>query len=224
MVPGEPARQRCVNSGIGVVAHAPAAARNAAAILDVLGRELPVACRLIEFGSGTGLHAAKAHESLAHIDWQVSEIPAALPTLKTSLAELAPSLGEKAIALDVDDDAPELLPFDAAFSCNTAHIMPSGSVQNMFRRVREMTTDHSAFLLYGPFTLEGRYTSPGNAQFDEQLRSRRIGMGLRDLEQLDEFAGAVGFSRSRLYAMPSNNFMVVWRRAESPARVSPLSD
>ena len=207
-----------------MVERAPAAARNAAPILDVLHRELPVPCRLIEFGSGTGLHAASARDQLPHIDWQVSEMPSALPALTDSLEQLAPSLGENAIALNVDDDAPVLPPYDAAFSCNTAHIMPLGSVKNMFRRVSDMTTDRSMFLLYGPFNLAGRHTSPGNAQFDEQLRARNAGMGLRNLEQLDEFAGEVGFSRSRLYTMPSNNFLIVWTRGETAGQVSPLSD
>ena len=204
--------------------HAPAAARNAAPILDVLRRELPDPCRLIEFGSGSGLHAAQARKLLPHVDWQVSELPSALPKLRDALARSEPSLAERAIALNVDDDAPTLSPFDAAFSCNTAHIMPLESVHNMFRRAGEMTTDRAVLLLYGPFNLAGRYTSPGNAQFDEQLQSRNAGMGLRNVEQLDEFAEEAGFSRSRLYAMPSNNFLVSWIRAVPAAEVSPLSD
>lgn len=207
-----------------MVQYAPAAARNAAPILDVLQRELPNACRLIEFGSGTGLHAARAREQLPHIDWQASETPSALPALKNALAQSAPSLGKRTIAMDVDDDAPALPPFDAAFSCNTAHIMPLESVHNMFRRVSDMTTDRAVFLLYGPFNLAGRYTSPGNALFDEQLRARNLGMGLRDLEHLDALAGEIGFLRSRLYTMPSNNLLVVWKRTAAAAEVSPLSD
>ena len=207
-----------------MVSHAPAAARNAAPILDVLERELPRPCKLIEIGSGTGLHAAKARESLPHVDWQVSETPAALARLKDSLAQLAPTLGQRAIALDVDAAPQALPPFDVAFSCNTAHIMPVDTVRNMFRRVGDMTADRSRFLLYGPLNLGGRHTSPGNARFDENLRSREAGMGLRDLEQLDEFAADAGFLRSRLYAMPSNNFLVVWSRGQNTAEVSPLSD
>ena len=90
--------------------------------------------------------------------------------------------------------------------------MSEDSVASMFQRVGEMTLGDAAFLLYGPFLLDGAYTSEGNAQFDNQLRMKNPAMGLRALEQLDEFAVFAGFKRNRLYGMPSNNLLAVWRR------------
>jgi hypothetical protein len=37
-------------------------------------------------------------------------------------------------------------------------------------------------------------------------------MGIRDLEELDEFGSARGLQRSRLYAMPANNSLAVWEK------------
>ncbi len=195
-----------------MVACAPAAARNASPILEVLKAELPDPCRLLEIGSGTGLHADRAARELPWIEWYPTEVPEALPRLRASLFESTPGLGSRTFALDVDQRAQCNETFDAAFSCNTAHIMSEDSVASMFQRVGEMTLGDAAFLLYGPFLLDGAYTSEGNAQFDNQLRMKNPAMGLRALEQLDEFAVFAGFKRNRLYGMPSNNLLAVWRR------------
>ena len=207
-----------------MVAYAPAAARNASPILEVLRVELPSPCRLLEIGSGTGLHADRAAQELPWIEWHPTEVSEALSRLSASLSESTPALASRAFALDVDQRPQCNLTFDAAFSCNTAHIMSEKSVASMFQRVGEMTRSDAAFLLYGPFLLDGAYTSEGNAQFDHQLRMKNPAMGLRALEQLDEFAGFSGFERSRLYGMPSNNLLAVWRRRADAKEVSPLSD
>ncbi|MDJ0760770.1 MAG: DUF938 domain-containing protein [Woeseiaceae bacterium] len=195
-----------------MVASAPAAARNASPIFEVLKRELPDPCTLAEIGSGTGLHAARAETELPFVEWHPSELPASLPRLTASLSETAPEIAERAFALDVDQSIGRRGDFDAVFSCNTAHIMSSDSVARMFQRVRELTRGDATFLLYGPFLLDGRYTSEGNAQFDSHLRAKNPAMGLRRIEELEEFAGSAGFSRLRLYGMPSNNLLVVWQR------------
>jgi hypothetical protein len=38
-------------------------------------------------------------------------------------------------------------------------------------------------------------------------------MGLRELEEMDAFAAGNGLLRERLYAMPSNNLLVIWVKA-----------
>ena len=195
-----------------MVACAPAAARNASPILAVLKRELPDPCRLAEIGSGTGLHAARAETELPFVEWHPSEMPGVLPRLCASLSESALQVAERAFAMDVNEPTDRRGEFDAVFSCNTAHIMSKESVVRMFQRVGELTRSDAMFLLYGPFLLDGRYTSEGNAQFDSHLRAKDPAMGLRKLEDLDELAGIEGFVRSRLYGMPSNNLLAVWQR------------
>ena len=40
-------------------------------------------------------------------------------------------------------------------------------------------------------------------------------MGIRDLEWMDELAAQRGLIRNSWYAMPANNFMLVYRRLAS---------
>ena len=49
-------------------------------------------------------------------------------------------------------------------------------------------------------------------------------MGIRDLDDLEAVAGESGMLRKRVYAMPANNLLVVWRRQENTLEVSPISD
>jgi hypothetical protein len=66
---------------------------------------------------------------------------------------------------------------------------------------------------YGPFNARGRFTSPGNAAFDAQLRAADPQRGLRDLEAVCALAQQAGLAFVADVAMPANNRCVVWRGA-----------
>ncbi len=102
--------------------------------------------------------------------------------------------------------------YDAVFSANTSHIMDTEAVQDMIALVGRLLPEDGRFCLYGPFRLKGDFTSDSNAEFDKSLRSRGQGMGIRDLEWLDELAQDAGMERSGLIAMPANTFIAVWRK------------
>ncbi|MFO7593838.1 MAG: DUF938 domain-containing protein, partial [Pseudomonadota bacterium] len=58
----------------------------------------------------------------------------------------------------------------------------------------------------------GRFTTEGNARFDQWLKARDPQSGIRDIEKLCEEAEAAGMRLYRDFAMPANNRMLVWRR------------
>ena len=72
--------------------------------------------------------------------------------------------------------------------------------------------DGGVFCLYGPFQQGGKFNTPSNAAFHEILRSRDPQMGIRDLIDLDEQGAKHGLTRQRLYAMPANNHIAVWKK------------
>ena len=86
------------------------------------------------------------------------------------------------------------------------------AVEKMFAQVARTLRDNGRFCLYGPFRESGRFSTESNAAFDRSLRARDAAMGIRDLEQLDEFAAEGRMQRARRYAMPANNLLVVWRK------------
>lgn len=191
--------------------HSPAAERNREPILKVLRAWLPKSGRMLEIGSGTGQHAAFFAPALPLWQWQPSEHPNELPTLKAGLAGHQLDNVEPPIVLDVTGAWPQEQ-FDAAFSANTAHIMHFGAVEAMFEGIEARLNSRGLFLLYGPFSSNGRHNATSNAEFDAGLRARDPGMGIRDLEQLDRLGKAVGLERIAELRMPANNHILVFHK------------
>lgn len=192
---------------------APAVLRNRDSILGILVEEFSDRNRVLEIGSGTGEHAVYFAPKLPWLTWQTSDrrmnhagIVAWLEALPA--ANLVPPL-----ALDVAD-APELeCEYDGVFSANTAHIMSEAEVEQMFALVGRVLLPTGKFCLYGPFNVDGQFTSESNQRFDASLRAQQAHMGIRDLEWLDGLAAEQGLTRSALYAMPANNFIAAWLSA-----------
>lgn len=197
---------------------ASAAERNCQPILGVLRRELANARTVLEIGSGTGQHAAAFGVALRHLTWQPSDLEENRAGIRARLAECAAPNVLDPVVLDVLADPLPITGYDAAFSANTAHIMSLAAVRRMFALVAASLNKGGIFCLYGPFRQGGEFNTPSNAGFDESLRSRDPAMGIRNLEELDAFALAGGLRRQRVYAMPANNHLAVWRKPAAERR------
>ena len=189
---------------------ATAAERNSHAILGVIREELQRLQSVLEIGSGTGQHAVYFCGELPHLDWQTSDVAGNHEVINVWVDDASLDNIRRPLALDVLDAEVPDQSYDAVFSANTAHIMSMEAVARMFRIVAEVLEDHGVFMLYGPFRQAGRFNTPSNEQFDLSLRQQDAAMGVRDLEDLDELAAHGNLRRSRLYAMPANNHLVVY--------------
>lgn len=193
---------------------AAAAQRNAAPLLEVLGHEFADRTAVLEIGSGTGQHAVTFANELTHLEWQPSDVADNCPGIQAWRADAQLANVLPPLELDVRYDDVGHLRYDAAFSANTAHIMDESAVEKMFELIGRALVAGGLFCLYGPFRIGGEFNTPSNAAFDASLRQRHAAMGIRDIEALDTFALAAGMQRQRLYAMPSNNYVAVWRKGE----------
>ena len=202
---------------------APATGRNRQPILEILETEFRDCRHVLEVGSGTGQHAVFFGEFWPHLTGQTSDIRAIHPDILAWLAAAGPGNVLKPVALDVLQDPDPAGPFDAVFSANTAHIMGIDAVVAMFALVGRLLPAGGPFCLYGPFRIDGAFTSDSNWDFDASLRQRDPLMGIRDLEYLDELAAAAGLERSALVAMPANNFIAVWRKLATAADSAAVS-
>lgn len=192
---------------------APAVARNREPILEVLLTEFADRRRVLEIGSGTGEHSIFFAPNLPWLIWQTSDRHINHEGIHAWLQHARCTNVEPPIDLDVSEP-PELdAAFDAVFSANTAHIMGQPDVERMFELVGRLLPTKGKFCLYGPFNRDGQFTSDSNARFDASLRGQNSKMGIRNLEDLDRFAGDAGMLRSALYAMPANNDIAVWTRS-----------
>ena len=192
------------------------AARNTAPILEVLRREFRDARDVLEIGSGTGQHAVAIAGELDHLRWHTSDLYENHAGIHAWLQHAQLNNVIAPVAIDVRDATLEPASFDAVFSSNTAHIMGIDAVKRMFSLVGDALRVEGVFCLYGPFRIDGAFNTVSNEAFDESLRQRDPVMGVRDLETLDDFGAACGLHRQRLYAVPSNNLVAVWKR-RSPA-------
>jgi cyclopropane fatty-acyl-phospholipid synthase-like methyltransferase len=190
----------------------PAALRNRDPILQVLQREFRDRRSVLEIGSGTGQHAVYMAEHMPGLVWQASDRAENLPGILAWFDEVQLANLRAPLQFDVESDADPDGPFDAIFSANTAHIMRRSAVEQMFGAAGRVLPEDGRFCLYGPFKLKGEFTSDSNAAFDRSLQSQGAGMGIRELEWLDELALDGGMRRHALFAMPANNFVAVWRK------------
>jgi cyclopropane fatty-acyl-phospholipid synthase-like methyltransferase len=191
---------------------AAASERNKHAILGVLREEFSDLGSVLEIGSGTGQHAVFLARELAHLSWQTSDVPENHNGIIAWIRDSGPNNVREPLSLDVREAALPGQCYDAVFSANTAHIMGEDAVERMFAIAADVLVDRGVFALYGPFSISGEFNAASNAQFDASLRQQDPAMGIRDLDDLDSLAEHGGLSRQRLYAMPSNNYVVIWSR------------
>ena len=193
--------------------HSPAADRNAAPILAALQRLLPARGTMLEIASGTGQHAARFSEGLPGWQWQPSDFDASsLPSI-TAWCE---GLGRvrAPIRFDVMSSTWPNVPdqVDAIFCANLIHIAPWPCCAALMRGAARHLAPGGVLVTYGPYVEDDVPTSPGNAAFDADLRSRDPTWGLRRREDVAERARAVGLVLSERVAMPANNLLLAWTR------------
>jgi cyclopropane fatty-acyl-phospholipid synthase-like methyltransferase len=191
---------------------APATERNRESILDVLRIEFERSRSVLEIGSGTGQHAVFFGHELSWLNWQTSDRQENHDGINAWITDA--SLANVGRPLDLDVELVGEVPgeYDAVFSANTAHIMNFDAVKCMFKIVGNCLSVKGRFCLYGPFKLDGEFTSESNKEFDASLKARDPQMGIRELDALHVLASDNKLTHAASYAMPANNMLVVWSR------------
>ena len=191
---------------------APAAARNAEPIAQVLAHELPGEGQVLELASGTGEHALYMARRFPSLLWQPSDIdPGALASIAAWRQDarldnlLSPVRINAAEALWPVDEA------DAIVCINMVHISPWEATKGLFAKAAEMLGPDAPVVFYGPYLEAGIETAPSNLAFDESLKARNPAWGLRQTDAMDGLAASSGFARTARHAMPANNIILVYR-------------
>lgn len=190
-----------------------AAERNRQPILDRLQVLIPQNCSVLEIGSGTGQHAVFFTQKLPCVVWQPSDRQENLAGLEARFAAEGNRNILPAVKLDVVCDAWPDHTYAAAYSANTAHIMPWNAVVAMFAGVSTHLETGGRFCLYGPFNLDNCFTSESNAHFDAHLRAEDPAMGIRDMAEIESLASLHHIPLEQKHAMPANNFFLVFKKS-----------
>lgn len=189
-----------------------AADRNKRPIFDALVGWIAPDARVLEIGAGDGTHAYYASERLPEVHWQTSEAPAHLRRLIAALVDADQRRLPAPLALDVRSTWPAEH-YDVVFGANIAHIMTEDAVAALFAGAAAHLHAGGLLCLYGPFFEQDTSPGEGNLSFDRALRARDAGMGIRSFEALDGLAIKHGLVTAARLTMPSDNRLLIWRRA-----------
>ena len=182
--------------------------RNQQPILEQLSIYFKDSKQVLEIGSGTGQHAVFFAQSLPHLIWNTSDMLDNHKSIKAwKQDEEVKNIVDPIEFHFGKNDWPDL-DIDAIFTANTTHIMQREEAKLMMEMVTTHLPSGGVFCQYGPFNVNGEYTSDGNRSFDQHLAESDCG-GIRDIEELTEWA--IGMQLAYKVPMPANNFLLVWR-------------
>jgi len=206
-----------LNNELGTADQLPVAEaclRNQRPILDVLGRYLPSQAYVLEVGSGTGQHAAYMTSNLPGIRWQPTELRENLPGIRAWRSQTKNEGFLEPLELDVQQDIWPARDADAVFSANVVHFVSWPEVEKMFRGISRVLKSGGLLMLYGPYNYDGQFTSQGNIELDEWLRSRNPDSGIKDFEQVLLLARQFHLYLRADEEMPANNRTLVFQKAD----------
>jgi len=187
-------------------------AQNRRAILEVLLKEFASVQHVLEIGSGTGQHAVFFARALPHLVWQTSDVDTHHSGIRAWITDEGPDNVRTPFSLDVETDTWPDGHFDAVFSANTVHIMSWVAIMKMFAGIGQVLSCGGRFCLYGPFNVDGKFTSENNARFEQWLKMQNPKSGIRDQAELDGLANKAGLVRVATHVMPANNNILVWEK------------
>ena len=190
---------------------APACERNREPILAVLRTHFADRRHVLEVASGTGQHAVHFAAAMPWLTWQCADLAPQLPGIRQWLDEAGLPNTPPPLALDVAGPWPAG-PYDAVFGANVLHIVGWPGVEAFFAGAGRVLGNAGMLVVYGPFNVDGEYTSASNREFDAWLKARDPGSGIRDIEALHALAARAGLQPVDDVAMPANNRCLVWRR------------
>lgn len=188
-----------------------AAANNAAAILEVLRARFVSPGTVVEVGAGTGQHAATFSCALPQLNWQPLDVPNHLPIINARNHHDG-GRAQPALAYDAAHLWPSGLTADYIYTANTFHIMAEPLVVRCIEHLCQALNGAGPVVVYGPFNIDGQFTSDSNAAFHRHLQAQDPRMGIRDKEWVCEQFERYQLALADDVAMPANNRCLVFER------------
>ena len=169
-------------------------------------------CKLVlEIGTGTAQHATFFAPQLPHLTWQTSDMPDRHQGIHLWLEEFPATNLKQPVSFTLGRDPWPLASADAVFTANTTHIMQPSEAREMQQMVAENLPVAGVFCQYGPFNINGEFTSDSNRDFNDFLLAEGYG-GIRDLQELQDWAGEQ-LTLTEVVEMPANNKLLVWHKS-----------
>jgi hypothetical protein len=191
--------------------------RNREPILDVLKQKLPgKPANALEFASGSGMHINFFAPNFKHINFQPSDKDT---EVFANIKKLANESGNSnvldpvGIDLTRSDTWAKLKAgsFSAIFCINIFQVAPISIADGMMQCASDLLTDDGFLLIYGPFQVDGTFTTSSNKEFHDTLSSVGVSeWGLKDVADLRKAADKHGLELKEQIDMPANNFSLIF--------------
>ena len=194
------------------IPYSEACERNKDPILRVMSDLLDKVESVLEIGSGTAQHAVYFASEKPHLIWQTSDQSDYLNGIEAQLSVAGVANVLPPIQLDVNQSSWDAQgrKFDLVYTANTFHIMRQEDVEAFFRGLKQVASNESVLVIYGPLKINGQFTSESNLAFDQRLRARGVGSAIRDLEWVENLARDAGFRLEHNHYMPANNQCLIF--------------
>jgi hypothetical protein len=194
-----------------------AGSRNRDPILEVFKQKFPtVAGQVLEVASGSGMHIHHFAPHFQSLTFQPSDLneevfePIQQLTQVTQVKNVQPP-----VQLDLTQPQSwaglSQSKFDVIFGINIFQVAPLSIADGLAQLAAEYLAIDGALYLYGPFKLNGQYTTPSNEEFDKILLSYKVSeWGLKDVADITKAFEQHGLRLKEKVDMPSNNFILVY--------------
>ena len=194
--------------------------RNREPLLGVLKEKLPKdSARVLEMASGSGMHINFFAPHFEHLHFHPSDKDI---EVFDNIKNLSSEQGNNNIAdpvhLDLTDPATWFnagMPgsFSSIFCINIFQVAPISIADGMMKCAEHLLDENGFLLIYGPFQVEGGFTTESNKEFHNTLSSAGVSeWGLKDVVDLKAAAEKHGMELKEQIDMPSNNFSLIFGR------------
>ncbi|MEO0968716.1 MAG: DUF938 domain-containing protein [Cyanobacteria bacterium J06639_18] len=193
--------------------------RNRDAILAVLKEQLPKSDgHVLEIASGSGMHLSYFAPHFKHLCFHPSDFDESVfDNIKQLKQEKGVENMRDPVKLDLLSRETWSNPleqfFDVVISINILQVAPFEVGEGIMQCSAKLLKPGGFLYMYGPFKVNGEFSSPSNEEFDRQLRSAGVAFwGLKDVADLTASANENGLILKNKIDTPTNNFSLLFSK------------
>jgi cyclopropane fatty-acyl-phospholipid synthase-like methyltransferase len=193
--------------------------RNRDPILSMFKEIFPNSGNVLELASGAGNHINYFAPHFPNLSFQPSDYDV---EVFDSIKKKRDEAGGKNIfdPIKIDLTEPQTWPsasdrlYDGIFVVNLFQVAPVSICDGIAQVADRVLTKNGFVAIYGPFKVDGSYTTESNAAFDQEILAPKIAeWGLKDVRDLERAANAHNIALKKIMDMPANNFILLFGRA-----------
>ncbi len=192
--------------------------RNRDPILHAFKTFFPKTGDVLELGSGSGAHINYFAPHFPYIRFQPSDYDTKV--FDTIRANNSDSRNRNvADPLTIDPTRPETWPdgkgqsYDVIFVINLFQVAPIAIADGIAQIAARVLKPAGFLAIYGPFKVDGMYTTPSNEAYDQELLAAKVPeWGLKDAGDVQEAASRYGIALQKRLDLPANNLLLIFAR------------